>query len=77
MITYTVRDRDTMTSIGSAGTLQDAVAQFEAERLAFLLNPPNEAGELELVISADNESGEPGDIVVRYAASGVLASTRR
>lgn len=68
MTSYTVRDTATMRPVTSTATLDDAVEQLQTERLAFLLNPPPELDVLELVITADDHPGQPGDILVRYAA---------
>jgi hypothetical protein len=68
MTTYTVRDARTFTPLASGATLDAATGHLPGERLAFLLNPPPDMGELELVITADDDTGPPGAIVMYYAA---------
>ena len=68
MTSYTVRETATMQPVTSGDTLDDAVDRLQSERLDFLLNPPPDLDVLELVITADEEPGQPGDILVRYAA---------
>lgn len=65
---YTVRAADTLDALAAADTLDEAVEALETERLAFLLNPPPRQPVLDLVVTADDTPGQPGDIVVRFAA---------
>jgi hypothetical protein len=52
----TLRNPTTMQPITSTHSFTAALDQPEVERLAFLLNPPPDSDELELVITADTSN---------------------
>jgi len=64
MTTYTLRHAGTLEPVSSQrhGDIGDAIAEADAERAAFHLNPPR-AAELDLVVTAD-DTDTAGDIVV-------------
>jgi hypothetical protein len=71
MSIYTVRDACTFTPLASEASLDAAVGHLPGECLAFLLNPPPECSELELVITADDDAGPPGMIVLYFAVGAI------
>ncbi len=69
MINYTLRVAATVDPVAAReDTLEAAVDHLDRERLAFLLDSPNEPRELELVITADEITGEQGRVILRFVA---------